>query len=377
MDEVATKEKRRHARTDLLKGSRVSWQLGEDRFTSRLSDLGLGGLFIEATEPPPVGTIIDLVFEGPGKEIRARAAVRRAVPGQGMGVEFVTIGSDDQARLRELLKSADQSKPRRTAAADPVKEEIAPSAPRANPAQTAAAIHKAKPEADARPDKDPERRAHLRHKVAALVEFTEESGKRAKGLLSNLGEQGCYVKTENTHAVGTALVVTITKGPESLHAQARVVYCLPAKGMGLLFTSVGPADSEVLESWLGASLELSWLAANRRRGQRIALTIHVQVAGVNNLGTRFTEDTSTLTISPHGALVLLTTTLNKGQRITLSNLRTRAAVECAVVYVAQGKGKEREVGLSFALPNRAFWKVAFPPADWSPHHSDAKRTGSG
>ena len=282
-----------------------------------------------------------------------------------------------QNRLRDLLKSAEQPKsPGRVANADPLKDEIAPSAPRANPPQPATPGQKAKAETDTtRPDKRRERRAHLRHKIAALVEFTEESGKRAKGHLSNLGQEGCYVKTEITLAIGTTLTITITKGAEALHAQARVVYCLPAKGMGLLFTSVAPDDSEVLESWLGASLETSWLAANRRRGQRISLTMQVQVAGQNNLGTRFTEDTSTLTISPHGALVLLSTSVNKGQRITLSNLRTKATVECAVVYIAQGKGKEREVGLSFALPNRAFWKVAFPPSDWSPHHADAKRSG--
>ena len=373
MSETAAREKRRHARTDVLKGARVSWQSGGQRVTSRLSDLGLGGLFIEAEEPPEIGTTIDLVFEGPGKEVRARATVRRIVPGKGMGVEFITIGSDDQARLRSLFKAAEQPKAR-----PKPPEAAAPVAQKSKSAPEPATAEKEPIDEieDNGSGKQRERRAHLRHKIAAHVELTEESGAKSKGHLANLGEEGAYIKTETTFPVGTNLKVLINKGSEIFRAQTRVVYCLTGKGMGLLFTSVGAEDTDMLQAWLGASLETTWLAANRRRSQRIALTVPVVVAGANNLGTRFEEDTATMTISPHGALVLLSATVNKGQRITLSNVRTKASVECAVVYVSQGKGTKREVGLSFALPNKSFWKVAFPPSDWSPHHADAKRNSS-
>ncbi len=149
---------------------------------------------------------------------------------------------------------------------------------------------------------------------------------------------------------------------------------MPGKGMGLVFTTVEPEQFQTLDTWLEASLEPSWLATNRRRNQRLVLMVPVQVAGNNSLGTRFTEDTHTITISPHGALVLLSTVVSKGQRLILSNPRTKAEVECAVVYLAQGRRGKNEVGVAFLLPNRAFWKVAFPPSDWSPRHSDAKQT---
>ena len=78
--------------------------------SSRMADLTLGGMSIETPEPPPVGTIVDLLFDNSVKEIRARALVRRIVPHQGMDVEFVGMGNDDRARLRALLRAAEKAK---------------------------------------------------------------------------------------------------------------------------------------------------------------------------------------------------------------------------------------------------------------------------
>jgi len=36
-----------------------------------------------------------------------------------------------------------------------------------------------------------------------------------------------------------------------------------------------------------------------------------------------------------------------------------------------------EIGLEFAKPFPHFWRVAFPPADWSPRSPEAKRFDSG
>ena len=84
---------------------------------SYIADLSLNGLFIEATEPPEVGTAIDLFWEAPGKEMRARAIVRRSIPGRGMGVEFTEMGAEDMTRLLNLLRAAaeQEARPRRKA----------------------------------------------------------------------------------------------------------------------------------------------------------------------------------------------------------------------------------------------------------------------
>jgi hypothetical protein len=82
----------------------VAWQSGGERFVSRVGTLGLGGLFIFTPEPAAVGTVLKLLFELPGGEVRARAIVRNSESGTGMGVEFTGMDYDDRARLHQLLK---------------------------------------------------------------------------------------------------------------------------------------------------------------------------------------------------------------------------------------------------------------------------------
>ena len=96
--------KRRFARVKLPKGMLVAWQHIGGRSVSRVSTLGLGGLFISTSEPPPVGTLIKLVFDVPSGEVRARAMVKNIKAGSGMAVAFIEMSYGDRARLDQLLK---------------------------------------------------------------------------------------------------------------------------------------------------------------------------------------------------------------------------------------------------------------------------------
>ena len=104
MSEEGTGEKRRYSRVEIPKGMWVAWEGSGQRLVSRVFDLSLGGVFIPTLEPPPVGTSIKLVFEMSGRDIRARAIVRRTVSGSGMGVEFVAMGYQERGILLRLLK---------------------------------------------------------------------------------------------------------------------------------------------------------------------------------------------------------------------------------------------------------------------------------
>ena len=94
---------RRYLRVGLPKGMLIAWQSSGERVVSRVSTLGLGGLFISTSDPPPVGEIIRLFFEVPNGEVRARAMVRNSQPGKGMGVEFTAMDYEARARLHRLL----------------------------------------------------------------------------------------------------------------------------------------------------------------------------------------------------------------------------------------------------------------------------------
>jgi len=218
-----------------------------------------------------------------------------------------------------------------------------------------------------------DRRSHPRYAFTAAIEITAaEPGQRIKTRVRDLSQQGCYVDTDSPLPLGTAAEVRITKGAKSLEAQARVVYNQPRKGMGLMFTAVESAHRGTLDSWIAESRETSWLAANRRRSQRVLMKIPVRLSVQAGAALLSEEQTHTLAVSAHGALIAVSAPLYRGQRLTLSNVQTKGALECVVVHIDRFPGEQMQVGVEFLLPNPTFWHVAFPPRDWTPRHPDAK-----
>src|ERR1700682_460442 len=218
-----------------------------------------------------------------------------------------------------------------------------------------------------------DRRIHPRYEFIAAVEVrVAESDARIETRVRDLSQQGCYVDTNNPLPLGTVTDVRITKGAQLFEARTRVVYSRAGKGMGLMFAAIEPDQFRTLETWLAESRETSWLAANRRRSQRVLMTIPVRVSGQNGVGLPFEEETHTRAISAHGGLILVSTQVNRGQRLTLSNVQTKAALECVVAHIDRHQKDHPQVGVEFTLPNPMFWPVSFPPKDWTPRHPDAK-----
>jgi hypothetical protein len=230
-----------------------------------------------------------------------------------------------------------------------------------------------KPAPDSAPQTGADRRTHPRYAFTASVEvIAEDPGAVLKTRVRDLSQQGCFVDTDSPLALGTATDVHITKGAGSFEARARVVYNQPGKGMGLMFTTVERGQLETLNRWIAESRETSWLAANRRRSQRVLMKIPVRVSSQAGAASFLEEDTYTLAISAHGALIVVAAPVYRGQRFTLSNIQTKAALECIVAHVDKVPGEQTRVGVEFMMPNQTFWRVAFPPKDWTPRHPDAK-----
>jgi len=81
----------------------VTWYGGDLQLLSPVKTLGMGGLFISASNPPPVGTKLRLAFEVPGGSVWAEAVVRDIIPGEGLGVEFTRMDLGDKLLLQKLL----------------------------------------------------------------------------------------------------------------------------------------------------------------------------------------------------------------------------------------------------------------------------------
>lgn len=95
---------RRYQRITLPKGMFVAWYGGGEQQVSRAKTLGMGGVFLSVSNPPPIGANLRLAFEVPGGSVRAEGIVRNVVPGDGMGVEFTKLTPRDRILLERLLR---------------------------------------------------------------------------------------------------------------------------------------------------------------------------------------------------------------------------------------------------------------------------------
>jgi len=69
----------------------------------QLTDLSLGGCYLEISSPFPLGTRIMLSMRAAGVEVRAQGVVRIMHPDKGMGVEFTLATSDHRAAVEKFL----------------------------------------------------------------------------------------------------------------------------------------------------------------------------------------------------------------------------------------------------------------------------------
>jgi len=116
--------------------------------------------------------------------------------------------------------------------------------------------------------------------------------------------------------------------------------------------------------------------ANQRRSQRVLLSVPLRVSGKRMNGSVFVEHTHTLVVNAHGALIQLREVVHKGQPLTLLNVATGEEERCTVMDVNEGPNGVPEIGIEFADVNPRFWRVSFPPADWSTRSPEAKRYSS-
>ena len=89
----------------------VGWKSTGHHAVSHAETIGLGGLYLYTSQPPAKGSMIELLFDSTTGAIRARAAVRRSIPGTGMGVQFVQMGPEERGRLIRLLSKYADTKP--------------------------------------------------------------------------------------------------------------------------------------------------------------------------------------------------------------------------------------------------------------------------
>jgi hypothetical protein len=117
----------------------------------------------------------------------------------------------------------------------------------------------------------------------------------------------------------------------------------------------------------GNQRQASGNQVDKRRTQRVLLQIPILVRAQFEGDTPLTEDTRTIEVNAHGALIALAMRVRPGQKLVLKNWGTAKEQECRVVHVREMPFGKSEVGTAFPYPIAKFWNVEFPPPDWKPY----------
>jgi hypothetical protein len=114
----------------------------------------------------------------------------------------------------------------------------------------------------------------------------------------------------------------------------------------------------------------------QRRSQRVIVKVSVMVLAEGADKKSVSEETRTVTVNAHGAMILLGLKVSTGQLLTLRNSRTGEEIACRVVFVSPHQAEKRQIGVDFMEPCPRFWRISFPPADWTTQSPEAKSNTS-
>lgn len=93
-----------------LKRNSPEPELSDPPVRCQLTDLSLGGCYLEISSPFPVATRVSLAMKVSGLEVRTEGVVRVMHPERGMGVEFAQATADHKARLEKFLEVLTQNR---------------------------------------------------------------------------------------------------------------------------------------------------------------------------------------------------------------------------------------------------------------------------
>lgn len=110
----------------------------------------------------------------------------------------------------------------------------------------------------------------------------------------------------------------------------------------------------------------------RRRSQRVLMQVSVHIQGKDAQNKSFDEDTQTMAVNAHGALIALAARVTSGNVFKIKHKMTQEVQECRVVFLGPVRDGKTEIGIEFSSPRPTFWRVAFPPEDWTPKHPEAR-----
>jgi hypothetical protein len=104
--------------------------------------------------------------------------------------------------------------------------------------------------------------------------------------------------------------------------------------------------------------------SDRRRSERLPLTLPLIVRGESVQKERFQEETFTTSVNAHGALLRLNGSVAPGQMLSLTNLLTQSERKARVARLAVTHNGLTQIGIEFESAQPIFWTVNVVPDSW-------------
>jgi hypothetical protein len=99
----------------------------------------------------------------------------------------------------------------------------------------------------------------------------------------------------------------------------------------------------------------------RRRSDRISLSVLIWVKGVGHDGLALAERAKTVALSRHGATIVLKRAISPGALLTICHIESGKEAECRVVEELGGQEDAHLYGVVFLDPGINLWGIDFPP----------------
>jgi hypothetical protein len=97
--------------------------------------------------------------------------------------------------------------------------------------------------------------------------------------------------------------------------------------------------------------------SERRKGLRHSHETTLLVYGSDAEKQPFHEQSESIDANENGCLLALTSSVSRGQRLFLTNMRNQAEQECKVVYVGRRTRGKVRVGVEFTHAAPHFWRL--------------------
>jgi len=111
---------------------------------------------------------------------------------------------------------------------------------------------------------------------------------------------------------------------------------------------------------------LHFRCKERRRTQRVTLTVPLVVNGQDEAGDKFTIRAKTNAVSQHGAQIETEHPLVVSQVLLLINENSARKVEARVVSIQRKRDGKTYVGVEFLSSEINFWNMTFPVPNAKP-----------